>query len=173
MSLATIDVHDLVGHPGASRELSILGTLEGLGSELARVPDDTPIEGALLLESVVEGILVSGRLRGTWQLRCARCLIGFEQPFSVDVHELFVERPGDDDDAYPLDAGAGIDPDQMVRDTVGVELPFSPLCRPDCRGLCEVCGGNRNLDECPGHEQVDPRFTVLSDLLLEFPDDPN
>lgn len=170
MSVATIDVRDLVGRPGASREQPIRGTVEGLGSELAAVPDDAPIEGALLLESVVEGILVSGRLQGQMRLRCARCLTEFEQPFDVEVHELFSPRPDDDGDEYPLDPDAGIDPDQMLRDTIGVELPFSPLCRPDCRGLCEICGGNRNLGECPGHERVDPRFAVLSELLPELAD---
>ena len=55
-----------------------------------------------------------------------------------------------------------IDPEQMVRDAVGVELPFSPLCRPDCQGLCPVCGGDRNLGECPGdHPSTDPRWAEL------------
>lgn len=170
MSVATIDVRDLVGKPGVSREHPLTGTLEGLGSELALVPDDAPIGGDLLLESVVEGILVSGRLEGTMALRCARCLTGFEQPFRVEVHELFTERPDEEGDEYPLDAQAGLDPEQMLRDVIGVELPFSPLCRPDCLGLCEICGGNRNLGECPGHERVDPRFAVLSELLPELAD---
>jgi len=171
VSLATIDVRDLVGAPGSSREQQVRGTVEGLGSELARVADDSPIEAELLLRSVVEGILVSGRLSGTLGLRCARCLVDFERPFLVEVSELFSTAPADDGDEYPLDPEAGLDPDQMVRDAVGVELPFSPLCRPDCLGLCEVCGGDRNLGECPGHEQVDPRFAVLSELLAELPDD--
>ena len=73
-----------------------------------------------------------------------------------------------------LDPAGELDPDQMIRDAVGVELPFSPLCRSDCLGLCEVCGGDRNLGECPGHDAIDPRFAILSDLLLELPttDDP-
>lgn len=168
MSVATIDVRDLVGRPGASREQPISGTLEGLGSELARVPDDAPIEGELLLESVVEGILVSGRLEGTMTLSCARCLTEFREPFRVEVLDLFAERPDEEADEYLLDPDAGIDPDQMLRDAIGVELPFSPLCRPDCQGLCEICGGNRNLGECPGHERIDPRFAALSDLLPDL-----
>jgi uncharacterized protein len=165
MTVDAIDVRDLVGRPGASREQPIRGTLDGLGSELARVPDDAPVAGTLLLESVVEGILVSGRLEGTMTLRCARCLTEFTRPFAVEVHELFTSRPDEEADEYPLDPELGIDPDQMLRDAIGVELPFSPLCRPDCLGLCEVCGGDRNLGECPGHDDVDPRFAVLSELL--------
>jgi uncharacterized protein len=173
VSLAAIDVRDLVGHPGASREQALRGTLPGLGSELARLPDDAPLVAELLLESVVEGILVSGRISGTWTLRCARCLVEREQPFEVEVHQLFAPNPDEEGDEYPLDPEVGLDLTQMLRDAIGVELPFSPLCRPDCQGLCEVCGGNRNLGECPGHEQVDPRFAVLSELLAEFPDDPD
>ncbi|MGZ4132595.1 MAG: YceD family protein [Actinomycetota bacterium] len=165
MTLATIDVHELVGHPGASREETVRGTVEGLRTELAGVSEDVPVEADLLLESVVEGIFVTGYVRGTWRLRCARCLVEFDEPFDVPVHELFVPHPDEDAEDYPLDPESGLDPDQMVRDVVGVEMPFSPLHAPDCLGLCEVCGGNRNLGECPGHEQADPRFAVLADLF--------
>jgi len=175
MSLAAIDVHDLLGQPGTFRRHDVLGTMEGLSTELVEVPDDAPLGGSLLLESVVEGILVSGSITGTWTARCARCLTERSQPFTVEVSELFlVEAPDEDelddeDDRYAL-LDESIDLDQLVRDAVGVEMPFAPLCRADCLGLCEVCGGNRNLGECPGHEALDPRFAVLADLLPELPD---
>jgi uncharacterized protein len=168
--LSAIDVRDLLGRPGTVREEPVSGTVDGLATELARVPDDTPIAAELLLESVVEGIVVSGHVGGTWKLRCARCLTEFDRPFDVTVSELFVPVPSDGDDAYPLGPDGELDPDQMVRDAVGVEMPFSPLCRPDCQGLCEICGGNRNLGECPGHTREDPRFAVLSELFPDLPD---
>ncbi len=168
--LSTIDVRDLVGSPGASRRSTVRGTVEDLGTELARVPDDAPIDADLLLESIVEGILVSGNVRGTLALHCARCLKAFDGSFAIEVEELFTPDADEDADEYPLDPAGELDPEQMIRDAVGVELPFSPLCRPDCLGLCEVCGGDRNLGECPGHRPVDPRFAVLSDLIPELPD---
>jgi uncharacterized protein len=167
--IAPIDVRDLVGHPGSSREWRIAGTLEDLGTELAGVPADRPIEGALLLESLVEGILVSGRLTGRMQLRCARCLKDFDAPLDVDVSELFTPAPDPDGDDYQLDPEGTLDPEQMVRDAVGLELPFSPLHSPDCKGLCEVCGGDRNLGECPGdHPRVDARWSALDQVLDQF-----
>jgi uncharacterized protein len=176
MAIDRIDVHDLLGHPGASRRHDLLGTLEDLATELVAVPDDAPLGGSLLLESVVEGILVSGSIAGTWTLRCARCLTEWTEPFSVDVQELFTSaeqaRDPDDDldeDTYTLQEDQ-IDPEQMIRDAVGVEMPFAPLCRADCQGLCEICGGNRNLGECPGHAPIDPRFAVLADLLPDLPE---
>ena len=166
MSLAAVDVHDLVGHPGASRRAPVTGTLEGLATEVVQVPEDVPVAADLLLESVVEGILVTGTIRGEWMLRCARCLTEFRAPFEVSVAELFASHADEDTDDYELTEDAAIQPDQMFRDAIGVEMPFSPLCRPDCAGLCETCGGNRNLGECPGHPQVDPRFAVLTELSL-------
>jgi uncharacterized protein len=173
MSLPMLDVHDLLGHPGMARTVDLLGAIDGLGTELVVVPDDAMLGGPLSLESVIEGVFVVGTVTGTWRLRCARCLTEETRPFTVEIGELVTARgvdPGDtDDDGYALVDDA-IDIDQIVRDAIGVEMPFAPLCRSDCQGLCPTCGGNRNLGECPGHEAIDPRFAVLSDLLLELPD---
>lgn len=162
--IPAIDVRDLLGHPGASRTQHVAAPIEGLRTELAQVREDRPVEGDLELESLVEGVLVSGTLRGTLSLRCARCLKEFDEPFAVDVHELFVHQPDPDGDDYPLDPEGSIEPEQMVRDAIGVELPFSPSCRADCQGLCPVCGADRNLGGCPGHTEVDPRWAALEQL---------
>jgi uncharacterized protein len=161
-----IDVRDLLGQPGSARETRVCGTLDDLGTEVAGIPADTPLEADLLLESVVEGILVTGRVRGRMQLRCARCLKEFEEGLEVAVSEMFVRAPDPEGDDYPLDPEGFLEPEQMVRDTVGLELPFSPLHSPDCMGLCPVCGGDRNLGECPGdHPQVDARWNALDQVL--------
>src|SRR5205085_4186010 len=69
-----VDVRDLLAHPGTSRRYRLEEPVPGLGIELVRVPDDAPVEADLLLESVVEGVLVSGPLSGPLTLTCARCL---------------------------------------------------------------------------------------------------
>ncbi|HYH28075.1 MAG TPA: YceD family protein [Actinomycetota bacterium] len=160
-----VDVRDLVDRPGAAREVHMSEPVAGLATELASVPEDVPVRADLLLESVVEGILVSGPLSGEVNLRCSRCLKDFRRPFEVRVTELFAPDPGAEDEHYPLAEGA-IDIEPLVRDAVVLEMPFSPLCRPDCQGLCEICGGDRNLGECPGHELTDPRWDALKDIDL-------
>jgi len=178
MTLPMLNVHDLIGHPGTARTVDLLGTIDGLATELVALPEDAMLGGALSLESVIEGVFVAGSITGTWRVRCARCLTEETRPFTVEVGELVTPVAADpeeaDDDEYVL-VDEQIDIDQIVRDAIGVEIPFAPLCRPDCQGLCPTCGGNRNLGECPGHDAIDPRFAVLSELLIDLPttDDPN
>lgn len=172
MSLPMLNVHDLIGHPGMARSMDLLGTLDGLATELVAVPDDALLGGPLSLESVIEGVFVAGSITGTWRVRCARCLTEETRPFTVEIGELVTPAPAGpenaDDDGYTF-VDEQIDIDQIVRDAIGVEMPFAPLCRPDCHGLCPTCGGNRNLGECPGHDVIDPRFAVLSELLIDLP----
>jgi uncharacterized protein len=158
--MRAIDVRDLLANPGAARTVRVDERVPGLHTELADVPDDAPLAGELTLESVVEGIFVHGNVAGTFEMRCARCLKEFEREFAVTMDELFARDPGREDD-YALDPDLTLDPEPMLRDAVVLEMPFSPLCRSDCQGLCPVCGGDRNLGECPGHGAADPRWAVL------------
>jgi len=162
--MRAIDVRDLLEHPGSSKTVRVDEPVPGLHTEMVAVPEDEALAGDLLLESLVEGVLVSGSVAGSYAMRCARCLKEFRSGFELAMRELFVREPGPDDD-YALTADLTLDPEPMVRDAVVLEMPFSPLCRPDCLGLCEVCGGDRNLGECPGHRSVDPRWSVLDGLF--------
>lgn len=175
MTIEPIDVRDLLGRPGLHRVVRLRGSMDGLATEVASLEEGEPVKADLLLESVVEGILASGRLTGVLALRCVRCLKEFERPVEVDVHELFALQPQpDDEDVYALDPEGWLDPEQMVRDALGLELPFSPLHSPDCLGLCPVCGGDRNLGECPGdHPQIDPRWSGLEPVLRALEDEPD
>jgi uncharacterized protein len=162
-----IDVRDLLDSPGASRRVRRKGSLEGLATELAEVPAEAPVRLDLLLESVVEGVFVSGPVAGEMRYRCARCLRGFSEEFSVEVAELFAhDREPDDEETYPIGEGA-IDLEPMVRDAVILSMPFAPLCTPGCLGLCERCGGDRNLGECSCGPPIDPRWAALSSLDLD------
>jgi uncharacterized protein len=163
---AVIDVRDLIGQPGSSREVHVSEPMSDLGTELAVVPEDRPVGADLRLESVVEGILVSGPLRGVMTMTCARCLKPFDAAFDLEVQELYAPEASPEDDEYPLMEGA-VDLEPMIRDAVLLEVPFAPLCRPDCQGLCERCGGDRNLGECTCQPEVDARWAPLLELNLD------
>jgi uncharacterized protein len=160
-----VDVRDLLAEPGASRRLTLDQRFTDLRTELATVSPESPVRMEILLESVVEGILASGPLSGRMAYRCARCLRDFTDGFHVEVRELFAHGVTADDDEYPIREGH-IDLEPMVRDAVLLSVPFSPLCRVDCAGLCPRCGGDRNIGECKCGPEVDPRWSVLDRLDL-------
>ncbi len=167
MTFEPIDVRQLVGAPGATMTARLQGSIEGFGNEVVSLAAEPPLAGDLLVESLGddEGILVSGTLQGVFDCRCARCLTDVRLPFTADVRALCRTEPDEEAGDYPRDPEGFIDPEPIVRDAVGIQVPFSPLCREDCAGLCETCGGDRNQDECPGHETIDPRWSALEGLL--------
>ncbi len=158
-----LDVRDLLSAPGSSRRASLAECLDGLSTEVARVPEDRPVKADLLLESVVEGVLVSGIVSGDMVLTCARCLKPIEWAFGLEVRELFAPEASVGSDEYPLEEGS-IDLDPLIRDAVIPAMPYAPLCRPGCLGLCERCGGDRNVGECSCPPPVDPRWAPLAQV---------
>jgi uncharacterized protein len=164
-----LDVRDLLQRPGASRTVDVYGPLEGLRTEMAFVPEDRPVRARLLAESVVEGVLASGLLRGSMVLRCARCLTTYDHPFIVDVQELFAPGASATDDRYPV-VGGFLDLEPMIRDAVVLSMPLAPLCKPGCLGLCSRCGGDRNLAECTCPPEADSRWAPLSALRIDQED---
>jgi uncharacterized protein len=168
----TYSVADLLGRPGEYREFSVAPVLSGVGTALARL-SEKPIRADLRAESVVEGILVTGPLAGALDLKCARCLRGFEGDLTLDLLELFVlpgqERPKDED-AYSI-SGKEIRLEPMLRDAVTLALPLNPLCREDCAGLCAQCGRDLNDGACDCRtDDVDPRWADLASIKDKLSD---
>jgi len=135
-----------------------------LGIEVIRVPEGSEIDLRLLLESVVEGVLVSGNVDVVAVGECARCLDPLERELAVDVQELYAyPGHGDEDTRSVVDDGL-IDLEPALRDAVVLALPLAPLCRPDCPGLCSVCGAHLAGDPDHRHDEVDPRWAALAAL---------
>ena len=161
----TISVAEILGSPGAYRDLRIRKPLKGVRTSLARL--HRAIDASLRAESVVEGILVTGRVAADPVLQCARCLKQLPADLDVEVCELFY-APGHtdqaDDDSYRV-AGNDIDLEPMLRDAITLGLPLNPLCKADCKGLCARCGKDLNLGDCEcTEEEGDPRWAALDEL---------
>jgi uncharacterized protein len=167
--IAEVDVRELVGHPGVSKRHAMDEPVAGMATEVCRVPDDRGVTGHLLMEGVVEGVLVTGGLSCVVIQTCVRCLKPSEVDYAFDVRELFAPGAVPGDDEYPLPAEGFIDLEPMIRDSVLPIMPFSPLCMPECLGLCPRCGGDRNVGECSCPEEtVDERWGALAHI--SFPD---
>jgi DUF177 domain-containing protein len=141
----------------------------GLRQDLVGVPEGAPLDLDLRLESATEGVLVTGTVSTTIAGECGRCLNPVARDFVVEVVELFAypnsaTAETTDEDEVDRIVGDLIDVEPVVRDAVVLGLPVTPLCRPDCAGLCPTCG--QRLDDLPAghaHEQVDPRWAALTE----------
>jgi uncharacterized protein len=108
---------------------------------------------------------VRGEVDVAWTAECSRCLEPLGDSLTLGIDELFEPHPVDGE-TYPLD-GDSIDLEQVVRDSVLLELPAAPHCRADCRGLCPSCGADRNGGDCGCVESDDdPRWAALRSLEL-------
>jgi uncharacterized protein len=166
-----VDTTKLPRQPGATRALKrAVPAPPDLGLELIAVPESSDLELDLSLTSVSEGVYVSGNVRGSLTGECGRCLNEITESFEVPIAELFAyadsttEETTDEDEVGRMQ-GELIDLEPAVRDAVVLTLPVTPVCRPDCPGLCPECGVH--LDDLPadhGHEDVDPRWAALRNL---------
>lgn len=117
----------------------------------------------LRLESLSDGIVVDGRLDVPWHGICRRCLTETGGVLEIEVHELY-QRVLTDPEAFELE-GDQLDLQPVVRELVLLDTPSTPLCRPDCAGLCPVCGTNRNETPCTCESTpTDPRWEGLAGL---------
>jgi uncharacterized protein len=125
-----------------------------------------PVDVRLSLESTLDGIEVAGAVTVPWADECRRCLRAVVGVATADVHELFQERVVDPD-AFEIE-GDQLDLAPMVRELVLLELPDAPLCRPDCAGICPVCGADRNEAPCDCDTTVrDERWAALDQLRTD------
>jgi uncharacterized protein len=160
----TVPVFDLMHRPGEMREKRLdVVVPEGFGNAVIGVREGSQLTIDARLESLHDGILVSGEVDATAEGECVRCLIEVSIPIEVEFTELFAYSFDEAFDYTVHDDHVDLEP--VVRDAVVLSLPFQPVCQEDCPGLCPECGV-RLLDN-PGHEHeapVDPRWAALAGL---------
>ncbi|HEX3334951.1 MAG TPA: YceD family protein [Jatrophihabitans sp.] len=165
------DLRELGRRPGALQEYRrSVPAPGGLGLDLIGVPEGAPLELELRLESVTEGVLVTGTVTAPLTGQCGRCLDPVSDELVADVCELFAypnsatDETTEEDEIYRVD-GDLLDVEPVVRDVVVLGVPWTPLCRPDCAGLCPTCG--QRLDDLPAghaHDVIDPRWAALAEF---------
>ena len=132
-------------------------------------PDQTltDLTGSALITRTNQGILIQVDIHAALELECVRCLNPVIQPLHTNFTELYAFSR-----RYMTEAGLMmpetgiIDITPELREYMLLEIPFSPLCRPDCKGLCPVCGADQNETTCHHEDEPsDPRLAALKDLL--------
>lgn len=133
---------------------------------------------SLRLDKEGDVVIVHGRIEARVPQTCGRCLEPYDLVVAPTVEARFVPRGaarreekelGADDldtDTYDHDV---LDLAAVVEGETTLALPMKALCRPDCRGLCPVCGGNRNASPCTcGDSPPDPRWAPLRGLAQKL-----
>lgn len=165
-----IDTRWVGRRPGSLKTLQLeLPVDEKVGTEVIAVVKGEIIDADLRLESVVEGVLVSGTASAVADGECARCLREVSLDLDVDLRELYA-YPGSataettDEDELPRVQDDLIDIEPLIRDEITLALPLVPLCRPDCAGLCVECGERLDdLEQGHAHAIMDARWAALAE----------
>lgn len=142
------------------------------------LPLAEPVTGELVLSRTNRGLLVRADARTAYDTTCSRCLRSLAVPIDLRIDEevlpsveLTTGQPIDttvEPEAVRLTAHHELDLEPLVRDAIQLAEPIAPLCRPDCPGLCPVCGADLSL---PGHvphdEAIDPRLAALQGFRVD------
>ena len=124
------------------------------------------LKGVVAITRTPQGLLVHVKMKAKITAECVRCLNDFDQPLDVDFSELYAfNRKSVTESGLILPEDAKIDLTPLLREFMLLEVPIKPICRPDCKGLCPVCGENLNENIC-NHPPTtgDSRFDVLKAL---------
>jgi uncharacterized protein len=176
-----VDTRELGRRPGSMRTVTrTVPAPADLGIVVIGILEGSPIDLDLRLESVVEGVLVSGTAQARAIGECVRCLDPVDLPVEVDLQELYdypdphqgsrprsaPVHPAAEDDEHDLHQVEDdlIDLEPVLRDSAVLALPLQPLCRDDCPGLCSECGARLADDPEHHHDSIDPRWAALTDL---------
>jgi uncharacterized protein len=158
--------------PGTERRYAV--EVEGMP-----IADDVhlaaPIAGEVRLSRTGRSILARVDLTTAIDGSCSRCLSDVVAPIDVNIEEVALPiididsglpiDPAAEPDALWLDEHHELDLDRPVREAIVLAEPIALLCRPDCHGLCSVCGADLNSDPQHGHpeDDIDPRLAVLAE----------
>ena len=186
MQQITVVLDERLANPGSS--LPFKGHLNEesytLGDRSFTLPKG--IDYDLVLTNAGEGILATGMLRAHVTGVCDRCLDEAAFDVAAEVNEYFLFEPpaqeslDDDEDEADFSLVSGdstIDLTEPLTAALLMETPFVVLCKPDCKGLCPICGANLNHEDCGHAAQIEKDrlasspFGVLADLKLESEED--
>lgn len=166
-----LNIRKLKLHPRETEEFAIFAPgndqyLDKIGGKFV-----ASIEGTLLVENTGTMFSGKGSLKTAIQLPCSRCLQEFIYPVATEFNVVLVENNkniiSNADEGFVMFDGDEANIDAEIQQAVFMALPLCPLCKDSCRGLCPVCGQDRNRQICQCEEDnTDPRWDKLKSIKL-------
>ncbi len=164
-----LDLSELIKSTGAVIPFHFEGEIEVEGVELL-----SPVVADFKFSNTHRSIIIEGELDVSILAECVRCLKHF--PLSIHFpfqevytrQDLMLDTKGnlvtEDEDIRSIFEGHNLDLSEFLRQNIILALPSAPLCSPDCKGLCPICGKNLNEGECQcAQQKVDSRWRKLLD----------
>ncbi len=128
----------------------------------------TAIEFSGEISNTAGLVNLKGKASFTAEIVCSRCAENFSRKFEIDIeHQLVNELNDDDNDMFLLVENMQLDLDALICEDIVLSLPYTFLCKDDCKGICVKCGKNLNEGLCDCKKDVDPRLSALLQLLDE------
>jgi uncharacterized protein len=155
---------------------SLLAYLKGL----SRIDFDfeTPLHSEVKIKRSGRLVLISGKVQTELRLQCVRCLKEFPYPLSTTFEltlQPLKESPsegetelGSEEMELNFFEGGEIHLSEIACEQIFLEIPYQPLCREGCKGLCPICGKDLNLSACQCvKEELTSGFSALKKLKLD------
>lgn len=187
-------VGQIASRPGNSETVDTeLPAPSGIGDQIVGVNEGDPVKVSGNFDSIVDGLIFTGRFIAPVHAECVRCLTPLRRDWGMDVTAFFpydsakataksgsgrgkrdeeidiIAGEDESEDTYPLSPDCGFaDMENLMRDTLVENMPLQPLCKPDCKGLCSQCGLNLNENPDHHHDVVDNRFASLADFKAQL-----
>lgn len=164
-----IDVSKLKLQPGSSETYELTKSFEPLRWAGESINFASPLEIYATATNTGNSFLVEGKVKSELLLRCSRCINEFSYKINGEFKAEFFPSPNAADspeaDVHYY-TGNLIELQDVVLESILLELPMKAVCAEDCKGLCPKCGTNLNEKQCDcSLEEIDPRLEILQKLL--------
>lgn len=131
-----------------------------------------PVSYDVVVTNTGAGLVATGTVTGTFLSECSRCLEAFEAQVVGNVEGFYITEEHaesiPEEQEYEIIEGDQIDLWPALQAALAIELPYVPLCRDECKGLCPGCGINLNLETCSCEpEEPESPFAVLKDKFKQ------
>ncbi len=173
-----IDIRTLIRQTDTTLDLDLIFAPEAFQLLREELRINSPVSFVGQLRHTTDGeLILNGTLKATVEGMCVRCLDPVTLSIETGVNETFLPAKAalaaraaaaeleETDFAQPYDyTGSSLDIEQALRDNLIPQLPEQPVCRPDCSGLCPVCGTDRDQKPCECKAEVQGKGSPFADL---------
>ncbi|MHC1683232.1 MAG: DUF177 domain-containing protein [Clostridiaceae bacterium] len=158
-----IDISKVLSRKNYSEETNFIVECKEL-SKLYSIVEPIKFQG--VINNISDSIGVSGKAKGIIEINCSRCLGLIKYVIDADIDEIITNNIDNRDEEIIFINKDQIDLSQVIENDILFSIPVKVLCDENCKGLCQRCGVNKNINHCSCSDGiVDPRLEKLKDML--------